>query len=67
MLNTFLIAIREGLSAELVRRLGGTLRCEENDGGGVKEKRLVWEDMLKVMEHVGLPISDKQRGYFLGK
>lgn len=40
------------------------LRCESNDGGGIKEKRLVWEDMLKVMEHVSLPITDKQRGYF---
>lgn len=40
------------------------LRCEQNDGGGNREKRLVWEDMLNVMEQVGLPISDKQRGYF---
>ncbi|MDF1740766.1 MAG: uracil-DNA glycosylase [Verrucomicrobiales bacterium] len=31
----------------------------------VKEKkRLVWEDMLKVMEFAGLVISEKQRGYF---
>jgi DNA polymerase len=29
------------------------------------EKRKVWEDMLLVMERVGLPISEKQRGYFL--
>ncbi len=27
-------------------------------------KRLVWEDMLKVMERVGLPVSEKQRRYF---
>jgi len=27
-------------------------------------KRSVWEDMLQVMELVGLPISEKQRGYF---
>jgi uracil-DNA glycosylase family 4 len=27
-------------------------------------KRLVWEDMLAVMERLGLPISEKQRGYF---
>lgn len=40
------------------------LRCETNDGGGIKEKRLVWEDMLKVMGHLGLPISAKQRAYF---
>lgn len=41
------------------------LRCESEDGGGLREKRLVWEDMMLVMESVGLPISDKQRGYFL--
>lgn len=29
-----------------------------------KTKRTVWEDLLKVMEKVGLPISDKQRAYF---
>ncbi|MFN3410180.1 MAG: uracil-DNA glycosylase family protein [Limisphaerales bacterium] len=29
------------------------------------EKRKVWEDMLAVMEKLGLPISNKQRGYFL--
>lgn len=27
-------------------------------------KRHVWEDMLLVMERVGLPISEKQRGFF---
>ena len=31
----------------------------------VAEKRKVWEDMLEVMELLGLPISEKQRGYFL--
>ena len=34
--------------------------------GTPSTKRLVWEDMLLVMEKVGLPISDKQRRYFLG-
>ncbi|HEX4083291.1 MAG TPA: uracil-DNA glycosylase [Chthoniobacteraceae bacterium] len=29
------------------------------------EKRKVWEDMLLVMDRVGLPINEKQRGYFL--
>jgi uracil-DNA glycosylase len=29
------------------------------------EKRRVWEDMLQVLEKLGLPISEKQRGYFL--
>ena len=28
-------------------------------------KREVWEDMLAVLEKLGRPISDKQRGYFL--
>jgi DNA polymerase len=31
------------------------------------EKRKVWEDMLMVMEKLGLPISAKQRGFFLKK
>lgn len=31
----------------------------------MSEKRKVWEDMLAVMERLELPISDKQRGYFL--
>ncbi len=31
------------------------------------EKRKVWEDMLKVLERLGLPITDKQRGFFLPK
>ncbi len=29
------------------------------------EKRKVWEDMLQVMEKLGLPISEKQRRFFL--
>lgn len=32
-----------------------------------RSKRMIWEDLLKVMERVGIPISDKQRGYFLEK
>jgi len=31
----------------------------------MSEKRKVWEDMLAVMEKLGLPVSDKQRNYFL--
>ena len=27
-------------------------------------KRHVWEDMMQVMEHLNMPISEKQRGYF---
>ncbi len=33
----------------------------------ITEKRKVWEDLLKAMERLGLPISEKQRGYFLHK
>ena len=29
------------------------------------EKRRVWEDMLQVMEKLGMPVSEKQRNYFL--
>ncbi|MEQ1852372.1 MAG: uracil-DNA glycosylase, partial [Chthoniobacteraceae bacterium] len=29
------------------------------------EKRKVWEDMLLVLERLGRPITEKQRGYFL--
>ena len=29
------------------------------------EKRRVWEDMMQVMEKLGMPISEKQRGFFL--
>lgn len=32
---------------------------------GKAEKRIVWEDMLLVMERLGLPVSEKQRRYFL--
>src|SRR5512146_3167340 len=31
----------------------------------MSEKRRVWEDMLQVMEKLGLPISEKQQNYFL--
>lgn len=30
-----------------------------------RSKRMIWEDLLKVMERAALPVSDKQRGYFL--
>jgi uracil-DNA glycosylase len=32
-----------------------------------EEKRKVWEDLLLVMKKVGLPISEKQQGFFLKK
>ena len=31
----------------------------------MSEKRKVWEDMLAVMEKLGMPISEKQRNFFL--
>ena len=31
----------------------------------MSEKRRVWEDMLQAMERLGMPISEKQRNYFL--
>jgi uracil-DNA glycosylase len=30
-----------------------------------RSKRLIWEDLLKVMEKANLPVTDKQRGFFL--
>jgi DNA polymerase len=33
----------------------------------MSEKRRVWEDMLAVMEQLKLPISEKQRGFFLSR
>lgn len=30
-----------------------------------RKKRMIWEDLLKVMERAALPVSEKQRGYFL--
>lgn len=37
---------------------------EEKMNGGMEAKRQVWEDMLQVMERLGLPISQKQRNFF---
>ena len=34
--------------------------------GSNTEKRKVWEDMMLVMEKLGMPVSEKQRGFFLG-
>ncbi len=36
-------------------------------GGSNKVKRSLWEDMLAAMEKLGMPISEKQKGYFLPK
>ncbi len=32
-----------------------------------RSKRAIWEDLLKVMERASLPVSDKQRNFFLEK
>jgi uracil-DNA glycosylase len=32
-----------------------------------RSKRMIWEDLLKVMERAEMAVSDKQRGYFLDK
>lgn len=37
---------------------------EKGPSGSKDAKRAVWEDMLKVMELLGMPVSEKQRGYF---
>lgn len=36
-------------------------------GGGMDVKRQLWEDMLAVMEKLGMPISERQRGFFMPK
>lgn len=33
--------------------------------GSNTEKRKVWEDMMLAMEKLGMPVSEKQRGFFL--
>lgn len=33
--------------------------------GSIENKRKMWEDLLSVMERMGMPISEKQRGFFL--
>jgi uracil-DNA glycosylase family 4 len=32
-----------------------------------RSKRMIWEDLLQVMEKAGLPASDRQRGYFVDR
>ncbi len=40
-------------------------QADQSSARAKQSKRMVWEDLLHVMERVGLPISEKQRGYFL--
>ena len=35
--------------------------------GTNETKRQIWDDMLLVMEKVGMPVSEKQRGFFMPK
>jgi DNA polymerase len=40
---------------------------QDQDGKGMEARRLVWEDMLMVMEKLGMSISEKQRNFFKSK
>ncbi len=51
----------EGIPVRVTYHPSYLLRSEEN----LSAKRQLWEDMLAVMERLGMPINDKQRGYFL--
>jgi uracil-DNA glycosylase len=33
----------------------------------IRDKRAVWEDMLEAMEKLGMPISEKQRSFFVSR
>ncbi len=35
--------------------------------GDLTTKRQVWEDMLAAMERLGMPVSEKQQGFFLNR
>ncbi len=50
----------EGIPLIITYHPSYLLRSESN-----RDKRLVWEDMMRAMELLGMPISDKQKGYFL--
>ncbi len=51
-----------GIPARATYHPGHLLKTGSNE-----IKRALWEDMLAVMEKLGLPISEKQRGFFLPK
>lgn len=54
----------QGLPTMVTYHPSYILREEKMADEGRAAKRQVWEDMMQVMEKVGLPISDKQRAYF---
>ena len=64
--NTPLSALRgkfhnfQGIPVRVTYHPSYLLRNEE-----LSERRKVWEDMLAIMELLGMPISDKQRHFFL--
>ncbi len=51
-----------GIPARVTYHPSYLLQSSSND-----VKRALWEDMLAVMEKLGMPISEKQRGFFLPK
>ncbi|MCE9518179.1 MAG: uracil-DNA glycosylase [Verrucomicrobia bacterium] len=53
----------QGIPVMVTHNPSHLLHCGQ-DSAGVKEKRLVWEDLLQVLKHLGRPISAKQRAYF---
>lgn len=53
----------EGIPVRVTYHPSYLLRSE----GRLEPKRQLWEDMLAVMERLGMPISEKQRGFFSPK
>jgi len=54
----------EGIPLMVTYHPSFLIRSTSDPDGGMNSKRLIWEDMLLVMEQLGLPITDKQRGFF---
>ena len=55
----------EGIPVVVTYHPSHLLRAESETGAEAGNmKRLFWEDMLKVMDLVGMPVTAKQRGYF---
>ncbi len=53
----------QGIPVMVTHNPSHLLQCAQNRDG-VKEKRLVWEDILQVLKHLGRPVTAKQRAYF---
>lgn len=53
----------QGIPVMVTHNPSHLLQCGQ-DHDGIKEKRLVWEDLLQVLKQLGRPISAKQRAYF---